>query len=75
MAADHASIGLIHGRHPVSLIRKQLTGRKCLSSIELYKGSHGRRVRFAGLIWMRQRPETARGVTLTHYGKRKIGDG
>ena len=63
MAADYASIGLTLGRHPISLIRKQLAARHCLSSADLVKTPHGRRVRFAGLVRMRQRPETASGVT------------
>ena len=63
MAADYASIGLTLGKHPLSLIRKQLTARRCLSSADLAKAPHGKRVRFAGLVRMRQRPETASGVT------------
>jgi len=63
VAADYASIGLTLGRHPLSLIRKQLAARRCLSSADLAKLPHGRRVRFAGLVRMRQRPETASGVT------------
>jgi len=63
MAADYASIGLTLGKHPLSLIRKQLTSRRCLSSADLAKVPHGKRVRFAGLVRMRQRPETASGVT------------
>jgi error-prone DNA polymerase len=61
--ADYASLGLTLGPHPLSLIRKQLAARKCLSSADLAKLPHGRRVRFAGLVRMRQRPETASGVT------------
>lgn len=63
MAADYASIGLTLGRHPLSLIRRQLSARRCLSSADLARVPHGRRVRFAGLVRMRQRPETASGVT------------
>jgi error-prone DNA polymerase len=63
MAADYASIGLTLGMHPLSLIRRQLSARRCLSSADLAKVAHGRRVRFAGLVRMRQRPETASGVT------------
>ena len=51
------------GRHPLSLIRKQLAARRCLSLADLAKLPHGKRVRFAGLVRMRQRPETASGVT------------
>jgi error-prone DNA polymerase len=61
--ADYTSIGLTLGKHPLSLIRKQLAPRRCLSSADLAKLPHGRRVRFAGLVRMRQRPETASGVT------------
>lgn len=63
MAADYASIGLTLGKHPLSLIRKQLTSRRCLSSADLAKVPHGKRVRFAGLVRMRQLPETASSVT------------
>jgi len=63
VVADYASIGLTLGRHPLSLIRKQLAARRCLSSADLAKLPHGKRVRFAGLVRMRQRPETASGVT------------
>jgi error-prone DNA polymerase len=61
--ADYAAIGLTLGRHPLSLIRKQLVARRCLSSADLARAAHGQRVRFAGLVRMRQRPETASGVT------------
>jgi error-prone DNA polymerase len=63
MLADYASIGLTLGRHPLSFIRKQLSARRCKSSADLAAMSHGSRVRFAGLVRMRQRPETASGVT------------
>ena len=63
VVADYALIGLTLGRHPLSLVRKQLAARRCLSSADLAKLPHGRRVRFAGLVRMRQRPETASGVT------------
>ena len=63
VVADYALIGLTLGRHPLSLVRKQLAARRCLSSADLAKLPHGRRVRFAGLGRMRQRPETASGGT------------
>ena len=58
VAADYASIGLTLGRHPLSLTRKQLAARRCLSSADLAKLPHGRRVRFAGLVRMRQPPDS-----------------
>ena len=59
VVADYASIGLTLGRHPLSLIRKQLAARRCLSSADLAKLPHGKRVRFVGLVRIRQRPENA----------------
>ena len=63
MTADYAAIGMTLGRHPLSFIRKALAARRCKSSSELAKLPHGRHVRFAGLVRLRQRPETASGVT------------
>ena len=61
--ADYASVGLTLGRHPLAFARKQLAARRCLTSVELAQVPHGRSVRFAGLVRLRQRPETASGVT------------
>lgn len=44
MVAYYAMIGLTLGKHPLSLIRKQLTTRKCLSSADLENVPHGKRV-------------------------------
>ena len=63
MLADYASIGLTLGKHPLALLRSALRARRCLHSSELARVPHGRRVRFAGIVSMRQRPETAKGVT------------
>lgn len=63
MLADYASIWMTLGRHPLALIRKALKARRCVSSADLAALPHGRKVRFAGLVRMRQRPETASGVT------------
>ena len=40
-----------------------LRARRCRRSSELAKLPHGRHIRFAGLVTLRQRPETAGGVT------------
>ena len=61
--ADYAMTGLTLGRHPLSLLRSQLRARRCKRSSELRDLPHGRRVTFAGLVTMRQRPQTASGVT------------
>lgn len=67
VVADYASISLTLGGHPRSLIRKQLSARRCLSSADLAKLPHGRRVRFAGIVRMPQRPGTAIGVTFVTF--------
>lgn len=67
MAADYASIGFTLGKHPLSLIRKQLTARLSLSSADLAKALYGKRVRFAGVVRMRQLPETASGVPFVGF--------
>jgi error-prone DNA polymerase len=63
MQADYASLGLTLGRHPLSLLRRQLAARRCRRSRELPPLAHGTPVRLAGLVTLRQRPETASGVT------------
>lgn len=63
MLADYALVGTTLGRHPLSLIRPQLKARSCRRSSELANLPHGRNVRFAGLVTMRQRPQIAKGVT------------
>jgi error-prone DNA polymerase len=61
--ADYGHVGLTLGRHPMALLRGHLTKRRFLSSEDLQRVPHGRRVRAAGLVITRQRPGTATGVT------------
>ncbi len=61
--ADYASTGLTLGRHPLALIRRQLTAHRCRRSSEVNQLAHGTKVRAAGLVTLRQRPGTASGVT------------
>ena len=63
MQADYRSTGTTLGRHPISFLRAQLRSRGCLDAAQLVDHGHGRRVRIAGLVRMRQRPQTASGVT------------
>ncbi|MDV3254474.1 MAG: error-prone DNA polymerase [Lysobacter sp.] len=62
MRADYAMVGTTLGQHPVSMIRKALSARRCRRSGELARMPHGRNVRVAGLVTLRQRPQTASGV-------------
>jgi len=63
MRTDYTTIGTTLGPHPIKLLRTLLKGRRCQSSSELAHVEHGVRVRYAGLVRLRQRPETASGVT------------
>jgi error-prone DNA polymerase len=61
--ADYAMTGLTLGKHPLSFLRATLRARRFKRSSELRTMKHGQRVSFAGLVTMRQRPQTASGVT------------
>ncbi len=63
MVADYTSVGLTLGKHPLALLRPRLRAQRCERSRDLLKRRHGSHVRMAGLVTMRQRPETAGGVT------------
>jgi len=62
IAADYASLGLTLGRHPLALLRKQLSERKLIDSQTLNRLPDGSFARLAGLVTCRQRPDTASGV-------------
>jgi len=62
IVADHASIGLTLGRHPLALLRKNLDRKRLIDSKTLNGLPHGSRARLAGLVTCRQRPDTASGV-------------
>jgi len=61
--ADYRSLGLTLGRHPLTLIRTQLSALRCRRSAAAKKLAHGTSVCIAGLVIGRQRPQTASGVT------------
>ncbi|HKZ10629.1 MAG TPA: error-prone DNA polymerase [Rhodanobacteraceae bacterium] len=60
--ADYALTGTTLGPHPLSFLRALLTRRRCRRSAELKRCSNGAQVRTAGLVTLRQRPQTASGV-------------
>jgi len=63
LAADYASLGFTLGRHPLALLRARLRAASLRSAAELDEAANGARVRTAGIVFMRQRPATASGVT------------
>jgi len=61
--ADYARMGLSLGPHPLQQIRSRLRAAQCVDSRSLQHRPHASRVRAAGLVTQRQRPQTASGVT------------
>jgi error-prone DNA polymerase len=63
IVADMTAVGLTLGRHPVALLREQLSteGLHCMA--DLTQMPHGQWARTAGLVLVRQRPGSAGGVT------------
>jgi error-prone DNA polymerase len=59
---DYASTGLTLRRHPLALLRPLLRKRQLQSAQELRNLPNGRWVRCCGIVTMRQRPGTAKGV-------------
>jgi error-prone DNA polymerase len=62
VAADFASAGLSEKAHPMSLLRPQLASRRIRSARELQRLPDRAAVEVAGMVIVRQRPETARGI-------------
>ena len=62
LVLDFQSLGYSLGRHPLSLIREQLLENRYRTSDSLAGCRHGQVVRACGLVTLRQRPHTARGV-------------
>src|SRR5262249_8720607 len=49
--------------HPLSALRESLHTRRVVPASALQELKPGRRYRVAGLVLLRQRPETAKGIT------------
>ena len=62
LRADYALIGTTLGPHPLRLLRGRLQAQRYRSSRELANLPNGRPVRVAGLVTLRQQPQTSSGV-------------
>jgi error-prone DNA polymerase len=60
---DYRSVGLTLRRHPLSFLRQELTERRISSCGDLHHVRDGQRVTVAGLVLVRQKPGSAKGVT------------
>jgi len=59
---DYAGTGLTLGPHPLALLRPQLAARRCADTRALAAARQGAWIRIAGLVLVRQRPGSAKGV-------------
>jgi error-prone DNA polymerase len=62
MVADYATTSVSIDRHPVGLLRDNLTRQGARSNMQLDSVRHGTHVTVAGLVIARQRPQTANGI-------------
>jgi error-prone DNA polymerase len=60
--ADYDIMGLSLNAHPMSLIREDLSRIKVRPSRDLQTTKAGERMRVAGIVLVRQRPSTAKGI-------------
>ncbi|HTV31622.1 MAG TPA: OB-fold nucleic acid binding domain-containing protein, partial [Methylocella sp.] len=59
---DYGHVGLTLRRHPVSFLRADLDARRIVTCVEAMQARDGRRLEAAGLVLVRQRPGSAKGV-------------
>ena len=70
MLADFRGTGVSPGPHPMTFIRDRLRAHDVVTAAELGGIPHGRRARVAGIVIVRQRPGTAKGLRLPDRGGR-----
>lgn len=63
MVADIAATGVTHDKQPLEMVRRQLSQAGVVTAEDLRKVEDGSRVRVAGVVTHRQRPQTASGIT------------
>ncbi len=61
--ADYQTTGLSLRAHPLSFVRDQLNRLRVTPAKDLKQTADGKFLRVAGLVLLRQRPSTARGIT------------
>jgi error-prone DNA polymerase len=62
IVSDYKATGLSLGRHPLELLRPALLEQRLMSAATLRSYKNGRLARGCGLVTVRQRPGTAKGV-------------
>ncbi len=61
--ADYHTTGMSLRAHPITFVRSELDAKRCVRASDLTHLRDGRHVRVGGLVLMRQRPSTAKGIT------------
>ncbi|MEG1052048.1 MAG: error-prone DNA polymerase, partial [Janthinobacterium sp.] len=62
IVSDYRAQGLTLGRHPLALLRRQLLEQRFLPASALASYTNGQLARACGIVTVRQRPGTAKGV-------------
>ena len=62
IVSDYRSTGLTLGRHPLALLRPKLAKLRLVPSEDLMRYRNGQLARACGIVTVRQRPGTAKGV-------------
>lgn len=62
IVGDYRSHGLTLGRHPLALLRERLLAQRFLPASTLSQYTNGMLARACGMVTVRQRPGTAKGV-------------
>lgn len=63
LAADIAATGVTHDKQPMELIRAELNAQGIVTAAQLKQAPDGMRIKVAGVVTHRQRPQTASGLT------------
>ncbi len=63
MIANYTATGVSIDRHPLALLREQLTADGALSTADLTTVGHQVHVKVGGFVIARQKPQTANGIT------------
>ncbi|OEZ54223.1 error-prone DNA polymerase [Duganella sp. HH105] len=62
VTADYRYLGFTLGRHPLNFLRERLSAMRFIPSDVLHGFSNGQLARSCGIVTVRQRPGTAKGV-------------
>ena len=62
MIANYTATGISIDRHPLALLREQLTDEGALSTADLAGTRHQSHVKIGGFVIARQKPQTANGI-------------